>query len=400
MIVAMAVLPMILIWKIGGPHVFWTKIAADSASSTLTDPFAGKTGLALIGFLALWLGVPLGNPGQPHVLVRLMAVKDKRAVFRGGVVSSIWVLVLFTGAVMLGISARVYFGHLDDPEQTLPIIASDSNIVPGFLGGMIIAAMMAAICSTADSQLLVAASAVSHDLFVRVFRREATLAQRRILDRSAVLLVGTAATIIAATEARSVFSFVLDYGWAGLGAGFGPALIMSLLWRRTTGWGVLAGMTVGVTTAIVWKQFPELQNQVYNLVPAFLFSLVSIVIVSLLTSFDNASVAKSHKLHDDFVPESYELREGPLRYCTRCGQKVDGYRCSESLGHDEYPDHEKPLEEDAGLSDRDKAYWCSSCQQRWLGVGRQDNGSIWPCGHFMPVYADFCAVCGRKRDSP
>jgi SSS family solute:Na+ symporter len=88
-----------------------------------------------------------------------------------------------------------------------------------------------------------------------------------------------------------VFSFVLDYGWAGLGAGFGPALILLLLWRRTTGWGVLAGMIAGVATAIAWKQFPELQQQLYNLVPAFFFSLVSIVIVSLLTSNNAACSA-------------------------------------------------------------------------------------------------------------
>ena len=82
-------------------------------------------------------------------------------------------------------------------------------------------------------------------------------------------------------EVRSVFSFVLDYGWAGLGAGFGPALILRLCWRRTTGWGVLAGMIVGVATAVIWKQFPDLQAQVYNLVPAFVLSMLTIIVVSL-----------------------------------------------------------------------------------------------------------------------
>jgi Na+/proline symporter len=92
---------------------------------------------------------------------------------------------------------------------------------------------------------------------------------------------------------RSVFSFVLDYGWAGLGAGFGPALIMSLLWRRTTGWGVLAGMVVGIATAIIWRQFSDLHKQIYSLVPAFLFSLVSVAVVSLLTSSEDGSSAKA-----------------------------------------------------------------------------------------------------------
>ena len=84
-------------------------------------------------------------------------------------------------------------------------------------------------------------------------------------------------------EVRTVFDFVLDYGWAGLGAGFGPALILSLLWRRTTGWGVLAGMIVGVVTAIAWKQFPALHRQLYNLVPAFALSALTVVVFSLLS---------------------------------------------------------------------------------------------------------------------
>jgi sodium/proline symporter len=212
-----------------------------------------------------------------------MAVKDRAAVLRGGVISSLWVLLLFSGAVTMGMAARVYFGDMEDPEQTLPLIARDASIVPGIVGGMVVAALLAAICSTADSQLLVSASAVSHDLIVRIFGRDLPLKTRLLLDRTAVILVGTVATVIAAAEMRSVFSFVLDYGWAGLGAGFGPALILSLCWRRTTAWGVLAGMIVGLTTAVVWRQFPELQAQCYNLVPAFALSLLSIVVVSLLT---------------------------------------------------------------------------------------------------------------------
>ena len=281
MILTMILLPAILIGKVGGPVAFWEKLGAQPDGASLTDAFGGKSGFALIGFLALWLGVPLGNPGQPHVLVRLMAVKDRRAIRRGGMISSAWVLILFTGAVLLGMAARVYFGHLDDPEQILPIITRDSSIVPGFIGGMIIAAILAAICSTADSQLLVAASSVSHDLLVRVFKVNASLTTKMIIDRAAVVLIGTIATAIALVEVRSVFSFVLDYGWAGLGAGFGPALILRLCWRRTTGWGVLAGMIVGVATAVIWKQFPDLQAQVYNLVPAFALSMLTIIAVSL-----------------------------------------------------------------------------------------------------------------------
>jgi len=166
-------------------------------------------------------------------------------------------------------------------------IASDPNVVPGFIGGMIIATIVAAIYSTADSQLLVSASAVSHDLLARVFGCKLSHKGRMILDRLALLLIGIIATVIAAAEVRSVFSFVL-YCWDGLGAGFGPALILSLFWKRANGWGVASGMIVGVVTAIVWRQFPALQGQVYALIPAFTAATLSIVVVSLLTPVDRA----------------------------------------------------------------------------------------------------------------
>ena len=287
MILTMTLQPIILMSKIGGPDLFWAKLSEDAVTSTLTDPFAGKAGLALVGFLALWFGVPLGNVGQPHVLLRLMAVRDKKTVLRGGIISSVWVLVLFSGAVLLGMTARVYYGDIADPEKTLTRIASDPNVVPGFIGGMIIATIVAAICSTADSQLLVSASAVSHDLLARVFGCKLSHKGRMILDRLALLLIGIIATVIAAAEVRSVFSFVL-YCWDGLGAGFGPALILSLFWKRANGWGVASGMIVGVVTAIVWRQFPALQGQVYALIPAFTAATLSIVVVSLLTPVDRA----------------------------------------------------------------------------------------------------------------
>lgn len=282
MIAALIVIPLILMIKVGGPLAVNEALKEADPSGNLLHPFAGKAGMALVGFMAVWLGVPLGNPGQPHVLVRLMAVRDEQAIRRATIISSTWVAMLFIGAVALGICARAYYGALDDPEKALPIAAADSDIVPGVIGGLIIAAILAAICSTADSQLLVSASAVSHDTYVRLFGGKLELSLKVILDRVAVLFIGAIATAIAMAEVRQVFSFVLDYGWAGLGAGFGPALIFSLLWKRTTGWGVFAGMIVGVATAMIWKQFPDLQAQLYNLVPAFFLSCGTIFAVSLL----------------------------------------------------------------------------------------------------------------------
>lgn len=294
MILAVTAIPILLIHELGGWSSFWEKLVSLDAvrndqgttvmngGTDMADTLAGKSGLALVGFLALWLGIPLGNPGQPHSMIRLMSTRDDQAIRRGGLICSTWVLILFSGAVLLGISARVYYGELADPEKALLHVATDSELIPGFLGGMLLAAVLAAICSTADSQLLVSASAISHDCLERIFGMKPTLTTRKWVERSSLLVISIVAMAIALGEVRSVFDFVLAYGWAGLGAGLGPALIMTLLWKKTTGPAVITGMLVGVVTVIVWNQFPGLKSNLYALVPAFFGSLACIFIVSML----------------------------------------------------------------------------------------------------------------------
>ena len=215
-----------------------------------------------------------------------MSTKDENALRRGGMICSAWVLVLFSGAVLLGIAARVYLvGQVDpstfDPEEVLPHLAQQSDLVYGVFGGVLLAAILAAICSTADSQLLVSASAISHDLLERVCGVNLSLKSRKIVERCSLLLIAVVATTIALGNVESVFRFVLDYGWAGLGAGLGPALIMTLLWKRATGPGIVAGMLVGVSVAVVWKA-SGLSATLYSMLPAFFASLLAIVLVSWL----------------------------------------------------------------------------------------------------------------------
>ena len=294
MIGGVILLPVFMIVMMGGPAAFWNDLAALESQQievngqsvvladgrSMTDALAGKSGLALIGFMSVWIGVPLGYPGQPHFLVRLMATKDERAIRRASIISTVWVFFLFTGAIFVGLTARVMFSDsLQDPERALPHAAV--HLLPAPVAGLIIAAIVAAMCSTADSQLLVSASAVSHDLYVRLLGRNPTEKSRSVINRVAVLLIGAIAMGIAISEVRTVFDFVL-YAWDALGAAFGPALILTLLWRRTTPWGVLVGMTVGVTTAVVWRE--TLHSQLYSLIPAFTLAFFSIVLVSLLTS--------------------------------------------------------------------------------------------------------------------
>lgn len=276
MLGAMLILPLVLLFELGGLESFWQQLNLLDAAPALTDPLANKGGMALVGFLAVWLGIPLGYSGQPHVLVRFMAIQDAAAVRRGTIISSVWIVLLFTGAVLLGVFARAYYGSLEDPETVLPLVAAE--LLPGFIAGMMIAAVLAAICSTADSQLLVSASAMSHDLYVRLLGRKA---EHRIIvpfNRLAVLLIGLTGMFVALGEVRVIFDFVL-YAWAGLGAAFGPALILVLLWQRTSATGVIAGMAVGFGTAIIWRE--TLHDYLYELVPAFLLAFFTVWAVSL-----------------------------------------------------------------------------------------------------------------------
>ncbi len=280
MIAAVTVLPFVLIRELGGLNGMWHALAAMPAGNRLTDGFAGKSGLALAGFLILWLGIPLGYPGQPHILVRFMAAKDERSIHRAAIISTVWVFILFSGAILLGLAARAYYGELADAEKVLPIAAA--GLLPGWLAGMMIAAVLAAVCSTADSQLLVCASSISHDLLHGIAGKSLSGAGLLRLHRATVLTVGLVATLIAMTEPRIIFHFVL-YAWAGLGAAFGPVLILRLLWTRLTEAGAIAGMLTGFVTAIVWAETPALKSLMYELPPAFLLAFVAAVLVSLAT---------------------------------------------------------------------------------------------------------------------
>jgi sodium/proline symporter len=277
MIAAMLILPMVLLVHLGGIDAMWQRLGSLEDGAALTAPFADQAGMALVGFFAVWLGIPLGYCGQPHLLVRFMATRDATAIRRGALISTTWVFLLFAGAVLLGVFARAWYGTLDDPETVLPRVAAE--LLPGLIAGPMIAAVLAAICSTADSQLLVSASAVSHDLYVRILGRQPRNHLIVRFNRLAVLAVGLLAMIVALGKVRVIFDFVL-YAWAGLGAAFGPALILILLWRRTSAAGVIAGMLVGFVTAIVWRE--TLHDYLYELVPAFLLAFITVWIISLV----------------------------------------------------------------------------------------------------------------------
>ncbi|MFQ5779200.1 MAG: sodium/proline symporter [Nitrospiria bacterium] len=274
---ALVFLPILTVSHAGG----WSNVLASLAEqdTNLVSWSAGKTGFLMFGLVFGWLGIGLGYPGQPHVLIRFMAARDAATIKKGRIIAMAWGTFVFTGAVVLGLASRTLFGTLGDAEQALPIIAL--KILPGVLAGLMLAAVLAAICSTADSQLLVASSSLSHDLYARLTGKDLDSRFVVNMDRVAVCAVGILAMLLALTENRMIFTFVL-YAWAGLGAAFGPPLILGLLWKKTTSTGAIAGAVVGFATILIWKNIPPLSDAIYELVPGFFLGFFTVWIVSLI----------------------------------------------------------------------------------------------------------------------
>jgi len=278
MVLALVFLPWVVIAKLGGVGALTANLAGQS--DKLLALSGGNAARFAIGAIIGSLGIGLGYPGQPHVIIRFMAMRDENEIKRARIISLGWGFFVFSGAILLGMAVRALIPELPDAETALPIVAV--QMLPGAIAGMMLAAILAAICSTADSQLLVAASSVAHDIAHKVFGKTMTERTRVLFDRISVIILGLLAVVFAAGQVRVVFDFVL-YAWSGLGAGFAPAMILTLFWKKTTGKGVIAGMLTGLIVTVVWRNTSVLKAIVYELVPAFILAFIAVWLVSLLT---------------------------------------------------------------------------------------------------------------------
>ncbi len=286
MVVALLFMPIIILGKLGGYSSFLS--AMNEGNPDLIAWASGNIGFAGLGFVVGLLGIGLGYPGMPHILSRFMAAKNFATVRKAGMISMVWFVLVYFGAIFFGLFARVYFPDLPDPEQALPIAVNE--FLPPILGGFVIAAIVSAICSTADSQLIVISSTISRDVILPLkellgisTQGSHDHASTQRWDRWILVLLAIVSIGFALTENRVIFDFVL-YSWSALGAAFGPVVILGLMWKGTTKAGVIAGMLVGVTVTIVWRNIPALKGALYELVPAFVLAFVVVLVVSILTS--------------------------------------------------------------------------------------------------------------------
>ncbi len=285
MLLGLVVFPVIGLIKIGG---FNTLIKAlFELRPAFIDPFSLGIG-ALIGFL----GIGLGSPGQPHIVVRYMSINDPNKLRFSAVIGTIWNVILGWGAVFIGLLGRAMVPMAEglpgeDPEMIYLVLSSD--FFGPALYGLIIGGIFAAILSTADSQLLVVASTFTRDVYEKVLKKGRIIseAQKLKLSRWIVLFSGLLGLLLAFLAQGLVFWLVL-FAWGGLGAAFGTALIFSLYWRKTNKYGVLAGMITGTMTTVFWSLFLKEITGIYELIPAFFVSSVAIVFFSLMTNLDDS----------------------------------------------------------------------------------------------------------------
>ncbi|MBA4801444.1 MULTISPECIES: sodium/proline symporter PutP [Euryhalocaulis] len=281
--VALVVVPIVALTDVGGPS--GAAQTLNSIDPTLLNLFSGVTLLGLISSLA-W---GLGYFGQPHIIVRFMAVRSVKDVPAMRRIGMTWMGVSMIGTLTTGIVGLVYATQnnvpVDDPE-TILIILSEVLFHPLVLG-FLLAAILAAIMSTVSSQLLVSSSSLTEDFYRIFLRKNASEKELVTVGRISVLAVALAAIALAYDPESNVLNLVSN-AWAGFGAAFGPVVILSLTWRRMTRNGALAGMVVGAVTVLFWIYAPvladgaALSSVLYEIVPGFILSFAAIIAVSLI----------------------------------------------------------------------------------------------------------------------
>jgi len=291
MITALILAPLMVIYADGG--VGPSAAIIDTARSGAFDMFQGQTVIAVISLLA-W---GLGYFGQPHILVRFMAAESVQTIPNARRIGMTWMVLCLGGAVAVGFFGIAFFngrpdlaGGVNANAETVFLEVAKLLFNP-WISGVLLAAVLAAVMSTLSCQLLVCSSALTQDIYKTFLRKQASERELVWFGRAMVFVIAVIAIVIAQDPESKVLGMVSN-AWAGFGAAFGPLVLLSLLWKRMTRNGALAGMVVGAVTVLVWQHYQWFK--LYEIVPGFVLSTAAIVVVSLLGKTPSAAVQKTH----------------------------------------------------------------------------------------------------------
>ncbi|KUI34642.1 sodium/proline symporter PutP [Mycobacterium sp. GA-2829] len=293
MFAALVTIPVVTIIATGGPGEMVNLVHAADAASTdgemhRTSLFFGGSFLAIVS-AAAW---GLGYFGQPHIIVRFMAMRSSADAKAGRRIGISWMILTSLGAITTGFAGLAYFHRegvtLDNPETVFLRLAQ--VMFHPFVAGIVLAAVLAAIMSTISSQLIVCSSALVEDIY-RAFGKEASPKRLVTYGRLGVLTVAVVAVLLALNPDGTILDLV-GFAWAGFGAAFGPLIILSLFWRKLTSPGAIAGMIAGAVVVGIWGQTEALSSAMYEIVPGFIACLVAAVVVSLMTARDDDEIQR------------------------------------------------------------------------------------------------------------
>ncbi len=298
------------IFSAGGIGAVWENANSMKGYMSLTSMFDASSGSATpygpltIASTMAW---GLGYFGMPHILLRFMAIKDDTKLKLSRRVGTIWVVIAMFAAIVIGVvgngmTANGSLEQLADSETIIVKIAgllSQNGTVFAIIAGVVLAGILAATMSTADSQLLAASSSMSENILGGLFRLKLSKRASMIVARLTVLAVAAVGVVLALDPNSNVFQIV-SFAWAGFGAAFGPAMLCALFWKRCNRWGALAGMITGGATVFIWKFVVRPMGgllNIYELLPAFIVSLIFIILVSLITGKPKAGVVADYEAY-------------------------------------------------------------------------------------------------------
>lgn len=270
--------PLYALYAIGGFSSIATAAHANNLSLALIPNFSSTT---IGSLLVMGFGWGLGYFGQPHILINFMGIDNAKNIPKAKWVGISWQIITMSASTLIGLIGIAYFN---------PALANNElvfiNMVKGMLGpllaGLVLCAILAAAVSTMDSQILVSASILTEDIYKKLFHKRASTTYLLTVSRIAATLVIGLALLLSLNNNESIFALV-RYAWCGLGSAFGPLVILSLYSKNITKQGALASMIIGGFTAGIWKYLPGVPMHEYAIIPGFVFSLISIILVSWAT---------------------------------------------------------------------------------------------------------------------
>jgi len=283
------IVPLLALQGVGGMESVAEASRLQDISFSLI-PGTGAAALLAVISAAAW---GLGYFGQPHILARFMSIKDVNELPKSTVIASVWVTISLAGAVLAGLVGIAMYPDMPGGDAERVFIYMINDLFNPWIGGILLAAILSAIMSTIDSQLLVSSSALTEDFYKKVIRKDATEAQLIWIGRISVVLISVIAALLSLRPDSTILGLVA-YAWGGFGAAFGPVVLMALFSKRTTWKSALAGMVTGAVVSVVWKEI-GLGAHLYEIVPGFILNFAVMMTCNRFIPQENRRVLKTFR---------------------------------------------------------------------------------------------------------